>query len=144
MVSDISCCDKQEVSCRASLNLSRLRYGCQRFSRSSPALPCHALHLLRLLTKCTRTFNFWEIFKRAFKIYGIWLQAQSVVYTQSAQCSSASVGLAQARPNNLIIEIKNGHMTGINYIVLCILFILLGLKITDPVDCVCIYKISSN
>ena len=25
-------------------------------------------------------FNFQEIFKCAFKIYGIWLQAQSVVY----------------------------------------------------------------
>ena len=27
-----------------------------------------------------RTFNFQEIFKRAFKIYGIWPQARSVVY----------------------------------------------------------------
>ena len=44
-------------------------------SCSSPALPCHALHPLRLPTKCTRTLNFREIFKRAFKIYGIWLQA---------------------------------------------------------------------
>ena len=50
-----SCCDKQEVRCRASLNLSRLRYGCQRCT--SPA-------------KCTRTFNFQEIFKRAFTVYG--------------------------------------------------------------------------
>ena len=33
-------------------------------SGSSPALPC------------TRTFNFWEIFKRAFQIYGIWPQAR--------------------------------------------------------------------
>ena len=29
---------------------------------------------------CTRTFNFQEIFKRTFKIYGIWPQARSVVY----------------------------------------------------------------
>ena len=53
---------------------------------------------------CTRTFNFQEIFKRAFKIYGIWPQARSVVYIHthtSAQCGPASVGLAQARPNNL-------------------------------------------
>ena len=49
-----------------------------------------------------RTFNFQEIFKRVFKIYGIWPQARSVVYIHthtSAQCSPASVGLAQARPN---------------------------------------------
>ena len=39
---------------------------------------------------------------------------------------------------NLITEIENRHMAGINYIVLCILFILPGLKITGPVDCVCI------
>ena len=57
-------------------------------SGSSPALPC----------KCTRTFNFREIFKHAFKIYGIWPQAQSYTHT-SAQCSPASVGIAQARPN---------------------------------------------
>ena len=52
---------------------------------------------------CTKTFDFQEIFKRAFKIYGIWPQARSVVKNihthTSAQCSPASVGLAQARPN---------------------------------------------
>ena len=36
-------------------------------SGSGPALPC----------KCTRTFNFWEIFKHAFKIYSIWPQASN-------------------------------------------------------------------
>ena len=39
-------------------------------SGSTPALPCKCMR--------SRTFNFREIFKRAFKIYGIWPQAQSV------------------------------------------------------------------
>ena len=47
-----------------------------------------------------RMFNFREIFKRAFKTYDIWPQARSYTHT-SAQCSPASVGLAQARPNNI-------------------------------------------
>ena len=46
-------------------------------------------------------FNFREIFKRAFKIYGIWPQARSYTHT-SAQRSPASVGLAQARPNKTL------------------------------------------
>ena len=51
-------------------------------------------------------FNFREIFERTFKIYGIWPQARSFSHTHththtSAQCSPASVGLAQARPNNV-------------------------------------------
>ena len=70
-------------------------------SSSSPALSCHALSS----TKCTRTFNFWEIFKHAFiNIYGTWPQARSVVYTHtSAQCSPASVGLALARPKYTLV-----------------------------------------
>ena len=66
-------------------------------SGSSPALP---FTLLRLPTKCTRTFNFREIFKHAFKIYGIWPQANKHVHIHTLpQCSPASVGLAQAHPN---------------------------------------------
>ena len=96
----LSCCDKQEVRRCASLNSSRLRYGCQRCTLAV-AQQCHAA------CKCmrSRTFNFWEIFKRAFKIYGIWPQAQSVgrSYTHtSAQCSLASVGFVQARHNNKV------------------------------------------
>ena len=39
--------------------------------------PSVALHLLRLLTKCMRMFNFCEC---AFKIYGIWPQANRHTY----------------------------------------------------------------
>ena len=38
-------------------------------------------------------------FKCAFKIYGIWPQAKKYVTNTLLQCSPASVGLAQARPN---------------------------------------------
>ena len=79
-----SCCDKQEVRCHASLNLSHLRYGCQRCTLA--------------VTIAMTTFNFRKIFKRTFKIYGIWSVGRSYTHT-SAQCSPASVGLAQARPN---------------------------------------------
>ena len=55
-------------------------------------------------SKCTRTFNFREKCKRAFKIYGIGplasKQASTYVTNTLPQCSPASVGLAQARPNN--------------------------------------------
>ena len=53
-------------------------------------------------------FNFREIFKRTFKIYSIWLQAHTygrITHT-SAQCSPASVGLAQAHPNKELITRK--------------------------------------
>ena len=46
----------------------------------------------------------WNIWMRWFKIYGKWSVQTSVdrqIYTHThAQCSHASVGLAQARPNN--------------------------------------------
>ena len=66
---------------------------------------------LRLPTKCMRTFNFWEIFKRTFKIYGIWPgKVRSYTHT-SAQCSPASVGLVLRltptrswSPGNLYVE----------------------------------------
>ena len=66
-----SCRDKQEVRCRTCLNMSRLRYGCQRctLAVAQPALPC------------TMTFNFREIFMPAFKIYGIWMQADRHTHT---------------------------------------------------------------
>ena len=78
-------------------------------SGSSPALPL----------KCMRTFNFRKIFKCTFKIYGIWPQAQSVGWSHthtSAQCSPASVGLAQARPNyhaacKYTIQLAHTHPT---------------------------------
>ena len=40
-----------------------------------------------------------QIFKCAFKIYSIWLQAHKYVTNTLLQCSPTSVGLAQARPN---------------------------------------------
>ena len=78
--------DKQEVRCRASLNLSPLHYGCQRCTLAV-AQHCHA---------SARGCSIF--FKRAFKIYSIWPQALSYTH-RSAQCSPASVGLAQARPD---------------------------------------------
>ena len=88
-----SCCDKQEVRCCGCLNLSRLCYG---FQCCTLAV---AQHCPSPTTKCTRTFNFCE---HAFKIYGIWLQAHKCVTNTLLQCSPASVGLAQARPNILL------------------------------------------
>ena len=38
--------------------------------------------------------------KHAFKIYSIWPQANKYVTNTLPQCSSASVGLTQAHPNN--------------------------------------------
>ena len=62
---------------RASLNLSRLRYDCQ---RCTLAVAQHNLPL--------RTFNFWKIFKSAFKIYGIWPQAHSVGHIHTHLCNA--------------------------------------------------------
>ena len=45
-------------------------------SGSSPPLPFPYMYLL---IKCTRTFNFREIFKRAFKIYGTYMAASKQV-----------------------------------------------------------------
>ena len=42
-----SCCDKQEVRCRLSLNLSRLRYGCQRCTLAV-AKHCPALAIIAM------------------------------------------------------------------------------------------------
>ena len=102
-----SCCDKQEVRCRACFNLSCLRYGCRRCTLAV-AQHCPSPTKLRLLTKCTRTFNFQEIFKCVFKIYGIWPQASIDTHTLP-QCSPASVGLAQAHSNDTKQSIYLAH-----------------------------------
>ena len=82
-------CDKQEVRCHVSLNLSHLRYSCQR---------C----ILAVTQHCpspTEATNYSSIFgiyfKCAFKIYGIWLHASKQASTklQTHFCE-----LAQARP----------------------------------------------
>ena len=59
--------DKQEGTVGVKLEPSPLRLPTLH-SGSSPGCPA-------LPWKCTRTFNFWEIFKGAFKIYGIRPQA---------------------------------------------------------------------
>ena len=95
-----TCCDKQEVfsvRCRASLNLSRLCYGCQRCTLSV-AQQCHSAR------KYMRTFNFREIVKRPFKIYGIWPQAQSVSCIHTHLCNAVPLvwgSLRLAPINNL-------------------------------------------
>ena len=45
---------------------------------------------------------------RSFKIYGIWPQASKHTHA-CAQCSPASVGLAQARPNKNHMARRGGH-----------------------------------
>ena len=42
-----------------------------------------------------------KIYTHSFKIYGIWPQASKHTHAR-AQCSHASVGLTQARPNHCI------------------------------------------
>ena len=86
-----SCCDKKRSKVPHVLKLepSLLRLP-MLHSGSSPALP---------FTYLMRMFNFRELFKRAFKIYGIWPQANKHITNTLPQCSPASVGLAQAHPN---------------------------------------------
>ena len=77
-------CDKQEVRCRACLNLSRLRYSCQ---RCTPAVAqhCHAMPFTCMSsTKCTiRGRSIFGKYLNAhlkFTVYGR-KQARLVVYT---------------------------------------------------------------
>ena len=91
------CCDKQEVRCHASLNLSHLRYDCQRWT------PAVAQHRHWTWLKCTRTFNFRKYLNAhlKFTVYGR-KHSRSIgcIYTYTfAQCSPASLGLTQARSN---------------------------------------------
>ena len=72
---DGCCCDKQEVRCHVCLTLSHLHYSCQ---CCTLAVGQRCPSLLEATNKWMRTFNFWEIFKRAFKIYGIWPQASTL------------------------------------------------------------------
>ena len=61
-----SYCDQQEVRCYASLNLSRLRYGCQHCTLAV-AQHCPSL----IVAKCTRTFNFKYLnMHLKFTVYG--------------------------------------------------------------------------
>ena len=87
-----SCCDKLEVWCRECLNLSRLRYGCQ-WCTLAVAQHCSS--------PTSAPFNFQEIFKCSFKIYGLWPQANKYVTHTLPQCSPASVELTQACPNTI-------------------------------------------
>ena len=86
-----SCCDKQEVRCHASLNLSRLRYDCQRCTLAV-AQHCHASAQGRLVFGKYLNAHF------KFTVYGR-KQARSYSHT-SAQSNPASVGPIQARPNH--------------------------------------------
>ena len=79
--------------------MSRLRYGCQ---CRTLAVAQHCPSPTYILSAQGRS-NFREIFKQAFKIYSIWPQANKYVTNTLQQCSSASVGLAQARPNYIYV-----------------------------------------
>jgi len=47
----------------------------------------------------------WNIYMCSFKIYGIWPQRDRQTYTHNfRKCSHASVGLAQACPNNIVLD----------------------------------------
>ena len=81
-------CEQQQLQVQKKVRC-RLHYSCQR---------CTLAVVQHCPTKCMRTCNFREIFKRAFKIYRIWLQANKHAHTLP-QCSPASVGLTQARSN---------------------------------------------
>ena len=89
-----SCCDKPEVRYRASLNLSLLRYGCQRCTLAL-APHCHASAQGRSI------FGKYLNAYLKFTVYGH-KHGQSYDHIDthtSMQCSPASVGLTQARPN---------------------------------------------
>ena len=92
-----SCCDKQEIRCSASLNLSLLCYGCQRCTLAV-APHCHAS------AQGHSIFGKYLNAHLKFTVYG---PKHGWSYTHTfAQCSPASVGLAQARPNNYVIGKK--------------------------------------
>ena len=92
-----SCCDKQEVRCRASLNLSCLHYGYQ-CCTLAVAQHCHASAWGRSI------FGKYLNAHLKFTVYG---RKQARLYTHTfAQCSPASVGLAQARPNKVLVPLN--------------------------------------
>ena len=68
----------------------------------------HSTLDFRLHTPCARTRS--SIFVQYFKIFGIWPQTDIHTYIHTharAQCNHASVGLAQARPNNDLTSDNN-------------------------------------
>ena len=62
---------------------------------------------------------------RLLKIYGIWPQTHRHTYTRASQCSHASVGLAQARPNYTHfchdVELKDLSITPVSTLQLVII-----------------------
>ena len=84
-----SCCDKKEVRCCASLNLSCLCYGCQCYTLAV-AQQCHGS------TRGCSIFGKYLNVRLKLTIYG---RKHGRIHTW--QCSPASVGLAQACPNNI-------------------------------------------
>ena len=82
-----SWCDKQEVRCHASLNLSHLCYSCQCCTLAVDQ-HCHAS-----ARGCSISRKYLKAHLK-FMVYG---RKHCRIHT-SAQCSPASVGLTQARP----------------------------------------------
>ena len=89
--------------CRACLNLSHLHYSCQRCALAV------AQHCPSPTTKCTRTFNFWEIFKRAFKIYGIWPQANKHVCIHTHLLNAVSLVWGSLRLAPIMLHVCTYH-----------------------------------
>ena len=92
-----SCCDKQEVRCRVCLKLSRLCYGCQ---RCTLAVAQHCPSPIEA-TYYSSIFGKYLNAHLKFTVYGR-KQASMYVTKTLPQCSPASVGLAQARPNYVV------------------------------------------
>ena len=98
-----SCCDKQEVTCCACLNLSHLHYGCQH-------------HTLAEAQHCSSPIYYWGYLLRAqgrlilgnvhlkFMVYDCKQVCMYVCkHTSAMQSSLTNVGLAQACPNQTTI-----------------------------------------
>ena len=94
-----SCCDKQEVRCHACLNLSCLCYGRQRYTLAIAICPSPVLI-------SAQEHSIFEKYLNAhlkFTVYGR-------KYKCVLQCSPASVGLAQARPNYRCVQLNADHI----------------------------------
>ena len=92
------------MHCRVCLNLSCLHYGCQRCTLAV-AQHCPSPIEANLATKYTRTFNFQEIFKRAFKIYGIWPRPHTYVRIHTHLRNAVPLVWGSLR----LAPIKNAH-----------------------------------
>ena len=83
-------CEQPVIESRSVAAVTNKKVPCMKIEPSPlrlPTLHCGSSQALPFTieatyTKCMRMFNFWEIFKCTFKIYGIWPQASKYIRYQ--------------------------------------------------------------